>query len=390
MAAWGAFAFGVVLGWFVYFTNRYRKNDVQFGDLVSLVGVVGGGAVTSLFGPASSTMFGFYGVGLAVGFFAYFLTLLVFVRLSNGAFSIAWFLDGRRRRLADNEEIPGENRSTTAAMDLQFQTNLLSRAETVASRAARELVEASQSSQEFPLLQSQEIPMTTNENHYCCSLTAGPISNGAEIQLSGTRGAFLDGARWTVGQTITIRFLEGSPTLKKRVQKVANEWTQIANLIFDFRNDAPTDIRIAFQPGKGSWSYIGTTCRRIPEPDATMNYGWLTDESTDDEVRRVVLHEFGHAIGMIHEHQNPKGGGIDWNRAAVIADLSGPPNNWDEAKIETNMFKKYKVASATDIDALSIMMYPIPKSWTNDGTTAGLNSELSAVDRSFVAENYPK
>ena len=48
-----------------------------------------------------------------------------------------------------------------------------------------------------------------------------------------------------------------------------------------------------------------------------MNYGWLTPESAQDEVRRVVLHEFGHALGLIHEHQNPKGGGIEWNRDAV-------------------------------------------------------------------------
>jgi hypothetical protein len=37
-----------------------------------------------------------------------------------------------------------------------------------------------------------------------------------------------------------------------------------------------------------------------------------------------------------HEHQNPDTP-IDWNRVAVIADLSGPPNNWDEATIESNI-----------------------------------------------------
>ena len=49
-----------------------------------------------------------------------------------------------------------------------------------------------------------------------------------------------------------------------------------------------------------------------------MNYGWLTPDSDDDELRRVVLHEFGHALGLIHEHQNPEGG-IEWNEPAVKA-----------------------------------------------------------------------
>ena len=36
------------------------------------------------------------------------------------------------------------------------------------------------------------------------------------------------------------------------------------------------------------------------------------------------------------------------------------------------------------------MMYPILLAWTNDGTSAGLNSELSVKDRAFIAENYQK
>ena len=119
MAIWGAFAFGVVLGWFTYFTNRYRKGEVQFTDLATLLGVIGGGAVTALFGDAKTTLFGAYGLGLAVGFFAYFLTLIVLVRRSKGVFTMAWFLDGRRRRLGDDEEIPEDSRGSGLAMSPQ-------------------------------------------------------------------------------------------------------------------------------------------------------------------------------------------------------------------------------------------------------------------------------
>ena len=121
-----------------------------------------------------------------------------------------------------------------------------------------------------------------------------------------------------------------------------------------------------------------------------MNFGWIDANSSDTELRSVVLHEFGHALGLIHEHQNPKGG-IKWNRDAVIADLSGPPNNWDLATIENNMFKKYSPGevSGTDVDAKSIMMYPIPASWTLDGFSAGFNSGLSEKDKTFIRFAYP-
>jgi serralysin len=119
-----------------------------------------------------------------------------------------------------------------------------------------------------------------------------------------------------------------------------------------------------------------------------MNYGWLTPASPDDVLQRVVLHEFGHALGLIHEHQNPKGA-INWNRDAVIRDLSGPPNNWDLAKIEHNMFRKYEDVTATNADSTSIMMYPIPKAWTLDGFSAGLNGSLSQDDRDLIRSVYP-
>jgi hypothetical protein len=93
----GAFSFGVVIGWYVYYINRYRKSDVQLTDLVTLIGVLGGGAILAIF-PAASTLFGGYGVGLAIGFFGYFLFLLGFVGKSTN-FTYDWFLDGRRKAL---------------------------------------------------------------------------------------------------------------------------------------------------------------------------------------------------------------------------------------------------------------------------------------------------
>jgi len=43
----------------------------------------------------------------------------------------------------------------------------------------------------------------------------------------------------------------------------------------------------------------------------TMNFGWLNEDSDEDEYSRVVLHEFGHSLSCIHEHQHPANG-IPW------------------------------------------------------------------------------
>jgi serralysin len=227
--------------------------------------------------------------------------------------------------------------------------------------------------------------MAENERHYCI------VAMPKEAE-GNTRAALLNEFKWPPGTTVRVRFLEGDPELQKRVQRVAEEWTgpDMANLQWQFGDDPDADIRVAFEQGNGSWSYLGTMCQQIPAPEPTMNYGWLTPDSNDDELHRVVAHEFGHALGLIHEHQNPDTP-IDWNRAAVIADLSGPPNNWDEATIESNMFKRYDPSevSTTPTDRLSIMMYPIPASWTNDGFSADLNKELSDTDRDFIRGAYP-
>ena len=95
----GAGAFGLVIGWYVHYVNRYRKEDVRLSDLVTLIGAIGGGAVLSLF-EARSELFGAYGIGLALGFFGYFATLLFLVRTSMRTtqnFTWEWFLDGRRK-----------------------------------------------------------------------------------------------------------------------------------------------------------------------------------------------------------------------------------------------------------------------------------------------------
>jgi serralysin len=226
-----------------------------------------------------------------------------------------------------------------------------------------------------------------NQDHWCFTWMAGE-----EEGTGATRAALLRGVKWNPGEIISVSFLDGDPAVQKKVRNVARRWTYSgrARLRLDFRQGPDTDIRISFRH-PGSWSVLGTTCRQVTDKSRpTMNYGWLHAGSTAEEIRRVVLHEFGHALGLVHEHQNPADG-IKWNREAAINELSGSPNNWSLATIEFNMFHTFsdQETNFTALDPRSIMMYPIPERWTTNGFSVGLNSNLSKKDKEFISQQYP-
>ena len=119
----GAGGFGALIGWYVYYVNRYRKGDVQLSDITTVIGVLGGGAVLTIF-PERSDLFGAYGIGLFVGFFAYYIALLIMVRISPN-FAVDWFLDGRRKATKKNEVIPPGTAETITPMESDVEDDRL-------------------------------------------------------------------------------------------------------------------------------------------------------------------------------------------------------------------------------------------------------------------------
>jgi len=190
---------------------------------------------------------------------------------------------------------------------------------------------------------------------------------------------------WINGSTLRVRFLEGTPSQQAVAKQQAGWWTEHANMKFDFNNAADAEIRIAFDPSDGAWSYLGTDCRDIPFDQPTMNLGFL-DGGT-------AAHEFGHALGLGHEHQNTAGG-IEWNEEVGIRDLGGSANFWSPAQVRHNVLEKYSVDQirGTQFDSDSIMLYFFPASWTKSGQSTKANDVLSALDTSFIAsaQAYPR
>ncbi len=197
--------------------------------------------------------------------------------------------------------------------------------------------------------------------------------------------------KWANGRTLRVRFLGGSEHLRLKVIRYAQEWERYVNLRFFFVDSGPAEIRISFTPNIGSWSYVGTDCLLITnQQEATMNFGWFDEQTPEEEFSRTILHEFGHAIGNIHEHQHPKNK-IPWNKPAVYAFYA--QQGWSRTEVDHQVFARYEISttSFTAYDKTSIMHYPIPPELlTNKKYAVGWNTNLSATDIAFARSSYPK
>lgn len=224
------------------------------------------------------------------------------------------------------------------------------------------------------------------------------LAGNRKLDASGTlrvsRMAVVLSKKWGSGTVVKCRFLDGSRTQKKKVEAVAHGWQKHADVELKFVSKGPAEVRISFVADDGSWSAVGRDALNrsyFPLHQPTMNYGWLRDNTVDTEYQRVVLHEFGHALGCIHEHQQPKFN-RKWNEAAVMQYFSGPPNFWSEEDIRFNVLEKYspKGIAATVFDAKSIMLYDFDANLFSDGLgPTNSNRALSAKDKAMIKSMYP-
>lgn len=208
------------------------------------------------------------------------------------------------------------------------------------------------------------------------------------------RMAAVNSKKWRPGATLKCTFVDGSASMKKKVEAIAHQWEKHESIKFRFVKSGLAEIRISFFADPGSWSAVGRDALNqsyFPRHQPTMNYGWLRDDTADREYARVVLHEFGHALGCIHEHQQPKFTRI-WDKEAVLKYFQGPPNYWSPADIQSNVLDKYSPAglSATRFDPKSIMLYEFDGRLFSDGLgPTNTNTKLSATDVKMIRSMYP-
>jgi hypothetical protein len=197
---------------------------------------------------------------------------------------------------------------------------------------------------------------------------------------------------WENGRRLRVTFVDGIPDVQNKVASIAKEWEAIANLTLDFvPGGGAAEIRVSFAVEGFSMSAVGTDALTTPVSEATMNYGWLEPTTSLREYQRVVRHEFGHALGMIHEHQNPAAQGqIPWDKPKVYAYYA--QQGWSQADVDFNIFEVYSEDSTnhTAFDPTSIMEYAVPDSLTIGSYAIGWNTEFSPADIEFMRRQYPK
>src|SRR5206468_4167586 len=134
-------------------------------------------------------------------------------------------------------------------------------------------------------------------------------------------------------------------------------------------------------------SLLGKASRgRVP----SMNLTFRPDTSSRTILKRYILHEFGHALGLIHEHQSPSRD-FRWDEQAVI-DWFRQNVGWNEEKVRQQVLTPFLTGttSNTQFDPQSIMLYPLYPGWASSGLVTAWNDDLSDTDKRFIAELYPR
>jgi hypothetical protein len=209
---------------------------------------------------------------------------------------------------------------------------------------------------------------------------------------------------WRSGAKVHVCFNGGSSLARKRIADAAAIWTSFGNLTFDFGSEpgyrsCPTGnvegIKIAFA-NTGYWSYVGTDSNQF---SPSMNLQGFDSDNlsvSDQEFRRIVLHEFGHAIGLEHEHQSPEArcsDEMDWAAAETYyKNCCG----WEPKTVRSNLetLMSSRSVRVSRYDRLSIMHYSLPAAIFKTGRKSRCfvppNYELSAQDKTAAEDMYPE
>ena len=234
----------------------------------------------------------------------------------------------------------------------------------------------------------------------CCGLPVVPLRE-LEAGIDPDRESLIRSIekKWVNGTELKYYFFdkggwEGSNGQQKIVRDAFKEWKDVGiGLTFMEVNSAnKADIRIGFERGAGSWSYVGRDIWRRPDRERTMNFGWTL---RGQDGRDTALHEIGHTLGFHHEQQNPFAG-IEWDEDAVYRYFTGPPNNWTRQKTFHNVLRVLDPNSVegSEWDPDSIMQYGIragliilPEEF-QDGLHPAPG--MSDIDRARVRLFYPE
>lgn len=205
---------------------------------------------------------------------------------------------------------------------------------------------------------------------------------------------------------LNVCFFDGEDESRIRVKKAANRWSESTGVkLFSFGQEntpqtcekkAGEDIRISLK-GSSLSTYRGTLgLERLDVHEPTMYLGGFSDTypENDDEFQMWVLHEFGHALGLIHEHQGKASNCFsEFDLDKLYGRLENSPYYWSREAAKKNIETIFLEKSyASSFDNESIMLYTFPVQYYKNGQDSHCyhktNTELSIKDKSFIELFY--
>jgi len=200
-------------------------------------------------------------------------------------------------------------------------------------------------------------------------------------------------------RNINIAFVSGTPEERELVKKFAMPWTKYANLNFNFYDslsEAPGGrahirIQISRRDDKNPFagdSYVGTDSLYAGAPQSMRIF--IKPDEMSYLLRGVVLHEFGHALGLNHEHQHPQRT-YEFDETKLFANCASRGIDYSHCKrIYTDTYSSWENNLLT-YDPESIMHYSLDRNYVKSGPEAIYhgNSDLSLLDKIGIARTYP-
>ena len=206
------------------------------------------------------------------------------------------------------------------------------------------------------------------------------------------KAAIPRGINWENGTVLDVCFMNGTSNLRGAVEHHIKTWEEHANIRFRMSTSPKAPVRVSFDstgmtaPNQFD-ALLGKSCLNGNPAMPTVNLGFVPGTS-ESEIRRLVLHEFGHVLGLIHEHQSPAGGiRFRPNVYQWFKDNAG----WDASVVRSQVltrFSQSEMLNSTAFDPHSIMCYYFPPEVADPGTF--LNTTLSPTDIQFIGQVYPK
>ncbi|MDR0605759.1 MAG: hypothetical protein LBG80_15810 [Bacteroidales bacterium] len=208
-----------------------------------------------------------------------------------------------------------------------------------------------------------------------------------------TKAVSINDKTWESGDTIKIKFLNGSSQLQDSVKQVAATWLKYAWLKFKYVSSGDADVKIGFDMDTRyiSWATIGTDCRLVSQNTPSVNFVDMEYNLEEDyeTFQGDVLRAFGHILGLGFEHSNPESTIVfKPNAQSYFEDYYGL-----SASEALELLELYDTEQTnyTEYDPLSIMVLGIPSTIVTKKSMAVVaNTELSDSDKELIATLYPK